>query len=190
MATDVTDYEQESPPGLSLDDLGEVARAIRDEVKDMISAHFKEVEPYLVGRLSEVLERKLTQSLQAMEQRHLQAMEKITQGSEGLMAQVIAAIQALPRPDIDIQFPDVNVAAPQVSVQAPTVQVMPADVQVTFQPPAMTVTPPDVKVTVEAPTVYCEPAVVNVDVQVPVRKSRKHISYDEFGRPATIEEEG
>ena len=165
-------------------ELVEASKAIHDqlretllgEVKNLIASELKGTEYELGIRLGRALEEKAAKVLEAELQKgmgslisqfeeRVKHLQEIYEGGlaqqDRLIESLVTAIKSLPRPVVNI--PDQQ--APTVNVTVPQAQ------------PVINVQPAEIK---------AGDTIVNVP---PARKIVKNISYDEYNRPAIIQEQ-
>lgn len=99
--------------------------------------------------------------------------------TQALAQAIMAGLQSMPPPVINVEAPVMNVPKPEVKINSP-VYVNPPDVKV----PATTVNVPEGK----APVVNIEPAAVTLQTNRP-NKWKFTIHRDELGRMTTIDAE-
>jgi hypothetical protein len=194
MATvDIDDHES-----LTKGDLVQASKAIYDQMKSLMDDRLHQLETDTstrVGRsVDKLISDRVTASVKSLVDDVERRMEALAKTYKDSLAELIAAIKAMPAPEVTVNVPEQK--APQVNVNVPTQKAPEVNVHVPKQDaPKVTVNVPqqaapkvEVKVPEQkAPTVNVEAPTVNVEV--PRRKVTKHITYDAHGRPAEIIEE-
>lgn len=183
-------------------DLMEFTRAVRDEVRQLISSEMRRLEDGVMARLARMLEDSQAVRDSRMGDEISRQVQEVGNKAASQMAALIDLVRSLPAPtvtfapQIDVPAsapPTVTVNVPEagvtVNLPAPNVTVEAPNVSVNVPEQAVTVNVPEAAVTVNVPAPQVSVAAPTVTVSAPEPKLlKKFITYDEKGRPSQITE--
>lgn len=210
--------EEEDCPCVTHDDVMEAAKAIRDGYRREMDTRLGEVKAQLALDLGKALEASLAKSLVAFQeagerrikalhgeyeatvkglvdqhQKQLGELNRMHGESLERLTQCVKALHDVPPPSVSVTVPEsaieVKMLPSEVHVPAEAITVKMLPSQVVLPQSAIEVKMLPSQVVLPQDAIRVEVGQPNIQVSVPQpRLVKKSISYDEYGRPAEIQE--